>query len=53
MAVLGDDHLDAIAFTGGIGENSAKHVREFSLKSLKNYLALKSITKRNLVTSFW
>ena len=33
MAVLGDDHLDAIAFTGGIGENSA-HVRE--LESITN-----------------
>ena len=30
MAVLGDDQLDAIAFTGGIGENSA-HVRELAL----------------------
>ena len=34
MAVLGDDHLDAIAFTGGIGENSA-HVRELALGHLK------------------
>ncbi|VEH66351.1 acetate kinase [Rodentibacter pneumotropicus] len=34
MAILGDDHLDAIAFTGGIGENSAQ-VRKLTLNHLK------------------
>ncbi|HDL4136307.1 TPA: acetate kinase, partial [Mannheimia haemolytica] len=34
MAILGDDHLDAIAFTGGIGENSGL-VRELTLNHLK------------------
>lgn len=50
MAVLGDDHLDAIAFTGGIGENSA-HVRELALNHLKLF-GIKIDHERNLATRF-
>ena len=50
MAVLGDDHLDAIAFTGGIGENSA-HVRELTLNHLKLF-GVKLDHDRNLAARF-
>jgi len=50
MAVLGDDHLDAIAFTGGIGENSA-HVRELALGHLKLF-GIKLDKERNLAARF-
>lgn len=50
MAVLGDDHLDAIAFTGGIGENSA-HVRELALGHLKLF-GIKLDQERNLAARF-
>ncbi|EIJ71369.1 MULTISPECIES: acetate kinase [Pasteurellaceae] len=50
MAVLGDDHLDAIAFTGGIGENSA-HVRELALAHLKLF-GIKLDNERNLAARF-
>ena len=50
MAVLGDDHLDAIAFTGGIGENSA-HVRELALSHLKLF-GIKLDQERNLAARF-
>ena len=50
MAVLGDDHLDAIAFTGGIGENSA-HVRELALNHLKLF-GIKVDHERNLAARF-
>ena len=50
MAILGDDHLDAIAFTGGIGENSA-HVRELTLNHLKLF-GVKLDHDRNLAARF-
>ena len=50
MAVLGDDHLDAIAFTGGIGENSA-HVRELALNHLKLF-GIQIDNERNLAARF-
>ena len=50
MAILGDDHLDAIAFTGGIGENSA-HVRELALGHLKLF-GIKLDQERNLAARF-
>ena len=50
MAVLGDDHLDAIAFTGGIGENSA-HVCELALGHLKLF-GIKLDQERNLAARF-
>ncbi|WP_404810855.1 acetate kinase [Actinobacillus pleuropneumoniae] len=50
MAILGDDHLDAIAFTGGIGENSG-HVRELALNHLKLF-GVKLDVERNLAARF-
>lgn len=50
MAALGDDHLDAIAFTGGIGENSAR-VRELTLNHLKLF-GIKLDNERNLAARF-
>ena len=50
MAILGDSHLDAIAFTGGIGENSA-HVRELTLNHLKLF-GVKLDNERNLAARF-
>lgn len=50
MAILGDDHLDAIAFTGGIGENSGL-VRELTLNHLKLF-GIKLDQERNLAARF-
>ena len=50
MAALSDDHLDAIAFTGGIGENSAR-VRELTLNHLKLF-GIKLDNERNLAARF-
>ena len=50
MFVRSDDHLDAIAFTGGIGENSA-HVRELALNHLKLF-GVKLDHERNLAARF-
>ncbi|OOF52986.1 acetate kinase [Rodentibacter genomosp. 2] len=50
MAILGDDHLDAIAFTGGIGENSAQ-VRRLTLNHLKLF-GIKIDEERNLAARF-
>ncbi len=50
MAALGDDRLDAIVFTGGIGENSAL-VRELTLKHLKLF-GIKVDHDRNLAARF-
>ncbi|MCQ9120525.1 acetate kinase [Rodentibacter pneumotropicus] len=50
MAILGDDHLDAIAFTGGIGENSAQ-VRKLTLNHLKLF-GIKIDDERNLAARF-
>lgn len=50
MAVLGDSHLDAIAFTGGIGENSGL-VRELTLNHLKLF-GVKVDNERNLAARF-
>ena len=43
--------IDAIAFTGGIGENSA-HVRELALGHLKLF-GIKLDQERNLAARFW
>lgn len=50
MAILGDEHLDAIAFTGGIGENSGL-VRELTLNHLKLF-GIKVDNERNLAARF-
>lgn len=50
MAALGDDYLDAIAFTGGIGENSAQ-VRRLTLNHLKLF-GIKIDEERNLAARF-
>ncbi len=50
MAALGDDHLDAIVFTGGIGENSAL-VRELTLNHLKLF-GIQLDKERNLAARF-
>ncbi|MFA9489401.1 MULTISPECIES: acetate kinase [unclassified Mannheimia] len=50
MAILGSDHLDAIAFTGGIGENSGL-VRELTLNHLKLF-GIKLDKERNLAARF-
>ncbi|OOF54448.1 acetate kinase [Rodentibacter genomosp. 2] len=50
MAILGDGHLDAIAFTGGIGENSAQ-VRRLTLNHLKLF-GIKIDEERNLAARF-
>ncbi|OOF66220.1 acetate kinase [Rodentibacter sp. Ppn85] len=50
MAILGDDYLDAIAFTGGIGENSAQ-VRKLTLNHLKLF-GIKIDEERNLAARF-
>lgn len=50
MAILDVDHLDAIVFTGGIGENSSL-VRELVLKQLKLF-GIKVDTARNDAARF-
>lgn len=50
MASIDADHLDAIVFTGGIGENSAL-VREKTLKQLKLF-GVKFDEERNLAARF-
>ncbi|MGQ8820357.1 acetate kinase [Bibersteinia trehalosi] len=50
MASLDADHLDAIVFTGGIGENSSL-VRELTLKQLKLF-GIKVDEERNLAARF-
>ena len=50
MGILGDEYLDGIAFTGGIGENSA-HVRELTLNHLKLF-GIKLDQERNLTARF-
>ncbi|QGM80624.1 acetate kinase [Otariodibacter oris] len=49
MAIIGD-HLDAIVFTGGIGENSSK-VRELALNHLKLF-GIKVDDEKNLAARF-
>ncbi|AIK17015.1 acetate kinase [Glaesserella parasuis] len=50
MAVLGDDHLDAIVFTGGIGENAGL-VRELTLNYLKLF-GIKVDSEKNTAARF-
>ncbi|MDO9893684.1 acetate kinase [Glaesserella parasuis] len=50
MAVLGDDHLDAIVFTGGIGENAGP-VRELTLNYLKLF-GIKVDSEKNTAARF-
>ncbi|AUI65692.1 MULTISPECIES: acetate kinase [Glaesserella] len=50
MAVLGDDHLDAIVFTGGIGENAGP-VRELTLNYLKLF-GIKVDSEKNNAARF-
>lgn len=50
MAILGAEHLDAIAFTGGIGENSGL-VRELTLNHLKLF-GIKLDNESNLAARF-
>ncbi len=50
MAVLGDDHLDAIVFTGGIGENAGP-VRELTLNYLKLF-GIKVDSEKNMAARF-
>lgn len=50
MAALGDDHLDAIVFTGGIGENAGP-VRELTLNYLKLF-GIKVDSEKNMAARF-
>ncbi|AMW17642.1 acetate kinase [Glaesserella parasuis] len=50
MAALGDDHLDAIVFTGGIGENAGP-VRELTLNYLKLF-GIKVDSNKNMAARF-
>ncbi|WDI29348.1 acetate kinase [Glaesserella parasuis] len=50
MAALGDDHLDAIVFTGGIGENAGL-VRELTLNYLKLF-GIKVDSEKNTAARF-
>ncbi|MDG6352746.1 acetate kinase [Glaesserella parasuis] len=50
MAALGDDHLDAIVFTGGIGENAGP-VRELTLNYLKLF-GIKVDSDKNMAARF-
>ncbi|WP_426841487.1 acetate kinase [Glaesserella parasuis] len=50
MAALGDDHLDAIVFTGGIGENAGP-VRELTLNYLKLF-GIKVDSEKNTAARF-
>ncbi|MGX2966871.1 acetate kinase [Ursidibacter sp. B-7004-1] len=50
MAILGDDRLDAIVFTGGIGENAGP-VRELTLNYLKLF-GVKVDSEKNTAARF-
>ena len=50
MAILGDDRLDAIVFTGGIGENAGP-VRELTLNYLKLF-GIKVDSEKNTAARF-